>query len=112
MDCLSRTSEIREALLAELYTARRLADEIVSRLENRDLALALDVAAIRQAQGPEQAKGAPSPESGSPCPFEDLTKWDEEIGLVQARLQDARDVIARLKAEELQLTQELTWPVT
>jgi len=103
MDCLSRHDCIREALQEDLSATQRGADDIVSLLDDCSLVLALDIAAIREAQG--------SGESGdsSCCPVTELDQWDERIRAVQDRLQVARDAIARLKSENLRLRKELTW---
>ena len=90
MDCLSRHDCIREALQEDLSVTQRGADDIVSQLDDCSLVLALDVAAIREAQGSSD-------------------QWDERIRAVQDRLQVARDAIARLKSENLRLRKELTW---
>jgi hypothetical protein len=103
MDCLSRHAGIREALQRDLSETQRGADEIVSLLDDCSLILALDIAAIREAQG------SSDPCNGSGCPIAELDHWDQRIGAVQERLQVARDAIARLKSENLRLKQELTW---
>ena len=103
MDCLSRQAGVREALQRDLSETQRGADDIVSLLDDCSLALALDVAAIREAQGGSEAG------SGSWCPMAELDSWDRSIGALQERLQVAREAIARLKSENLRLKQELTW---
>jgi|SRR5438067_6922419 hypothetical protein len=103
MDCLSRHAGIREALQKDLSAAQQDADDIVRLLDDCALALALDVAAIRAAQGSTQ--GA----EGSRCPVAELDYWDERIRAVQDRLQVARGAIAQLKSENLQLRKELAW---
>ena len=102
MDCLSRHDCIREALQEDLSATQRGADDIVSRLDDCSLVLALDVAAIREAQGSESGED-------SCCPVAELDQWDERIAAVQDRLQVAREAIARLKSENLRLRKELTW---
>ena len=103
MDCLSRHAGIREALKKDLSATQRGADDIVSLLDDCALVLALDVAAIREAQG------SCDPADSSCCPVAELDYWDERIGAVQERLQVAREAIARLKSENLRLRQELAW---
>ena len=103
MDCLSRHTGIREALQRDLSATQRGADDIVLLLDDCALVLALDVAAIREAQG-----GSPPPD-GSCCPVAELDYWDERIGAVQDRLQAARDAIAHLKSENQQLRKDLAW---
>ena len=103
MDCLSRHAGIREALQEDLSATQRGADDIVSLLDDCSLVLALDIAAIREAQGSSE------PGDDSCCPVAELDQWDERIAAVQERLQVARDTIARLKSENLRLRKELTW---
>jgi hypothetical protein len=103
MDCLSRHDCIREALQEDLSVTQRGADDIVSRLDDCSLVLALDVAAIRAAQGSSE------PGDDSCRPVAELDQWDERIAAVQDRLQVAREAIARLKSENLRLRKELTW---
>ena len=103
MDCLSRHAGIREALQRDLSATQRRADDIVLLLDDCALVLALDVAAIREAQG------SSPPGDDASCPVAELDYWDERIGAVQDRLQAARDLIARLKSEHLQLRKELAW---
>ena len=103
MDCLSRHDCIREALQEDLSASQRGADDIVSLLDDCSLVLALDIAAIREAQGSGESG------DGSCCPVAELDQWDERIRAVQDRLQVARDAIARLKSENLRLRKELTW---
>jgi len=103
MDCLSRHDCIREALQEDLSASHRGADDIVSLLDDCSLVLALDIAAIREAQGSGESG------DGSCCPVAELDQWDERIRAVQDRLQVARDAIARLKSENLRLRKELTW---
>lgn len=102
MDCLSQHDCIRDALQEDLSATQRGADNIVSRLDDCSLVLALDVAAIREAQG----AGEPG---DSCCPVAELDRWDERIAAAQDRLQVAREAIARLKSENLRLRKELTW---
>jgi len=104
MDWVQRHSGIREALQRDLSAAQNGADEIISLLEHCDLVLAVDIAAISEAQG--RGKSFPP---ASCCPINELNHWDEEILAVQARLQVARETIARLKSENRQLKEELTW---
>jgi hypothetical protein len=103
MDCLSRHDCIREALQEDLSVTQRGADDIVSQLDDCSLVLALDVAAIREAQGSSE------PGDESCCAVAELDQWDERIAAVQDRLQVAREAIARLKSENLRLRKELTW---
>lgn len=103
MDCLSRHAGIREAVQKDLCATQRGADEIVSLLDDCSLVLAVDVAAIREAQGSYQ------PGPGSACPIADLDQWDQRLGEVVERLTSARRAIARLKSENLQLKAELAW---
>src|SRR5438093_13569167 len=88
MDCLSRHAGIREALQEDLSVTQRGADDIVSLLDDCSLVLALDVAAIREAQGSSQSG------DGSSCPVAELDQWDERIAAVQDRLRVAREAIA------------------
>ena len=103
MDCLSRNVGIRQALQQGLSATRRGADDIVSLLDDCSLLLALDVATIQEAQGSNP------PADGCWHPTAALDYWDESIGVVQERLQVAREAIARLKSENLRLKKELTW---
>src|SRR5260370_32479622 len=103
MDCLSRHDTIREALQEDLSVTQRGADDIVAQLDDCSLVLALDVAAIRAAQGSSESA------DDSCCPVAQLDQWDERIAAFQDRLQVAREAIARLKPENLRPRKELTW---
>src|SRR5436309_13043105 len=93
MDCLSRHDCIREALQEDLSATQRGADDIVSLLDDCSLVLALDIAAIREAQASAESG------DGSCCPVAELDQWDERIRAVKDRLQVARDAMARRTSE-------------
>ena len=101
MDCLERHAAVRDALERDIVALQRGADHIVALLDSVELALAVDMAAIREAQG----NGQPHE---SPCPIAELIGWGDRIAAVQARLQDGRDLVLRLRSENLALRQELT----
>jgi len=103
VDHLSRHAGIREAVQKDLCVTQRGADEIVSLLDDCSLVLAVDVAAIREAQG------ASEPPPDATCPIADLDHWDQRLGEVQQRLTAARETIARLKSENLRLKEALAW---
>lgn len=99
-------SSIREALQGELSSAQDGADRILALLESCDLVLALDVATVREAQGGAEMS---LPGIGPCCSIEDLEQWDAVLGALQARVQEARNSIARLKAENLRFKEQLVW---
>lgn len=101
MDSLERHAAVRDALERDIVALQQGADHIVELLDSDEMALAVDMAAIREAQGGVQAHG-------SPCPIAELIGWGDRIAAVQARLQDGRDLVARLRSENLALRQELT----
>src|SRR2546423_15328911 len=85
MDCLSRHDCIREALQEDLSATQRGADDIVSRLDDCSLVLALNVAAIREAQGSVEPGDDPC------CPVADVDRWAEHTAAGQDRLTVARE---------------------
>ena len=103
MDCLERHAAVRDALERDLGVVQQGADRIVALLDSDELALAVDTAAIREAQGRNQAV-----DPGFRCPITELIGWGDRIAAVQARLQEGRDLVARLRSENLALRQELT----
>lgn len=103
MDFVSRHADVREAVHQDLSATRRGADEIVALLDDCALVLAVDVAAIREAQGAQGSLSDPD------CPITELNQWDQRLAEVQDRLSAARHTIARLKSENAQLKEELAW---
>jgi len=101
MDGLERHAAVRDALERDIEALRLGADHIVELLGSVELALAVDTAAIREAQGSGQPHG-------SLCPIAELIGWGDRLAAVQAQLQDGRDLVARLRSESLALRQELT----
>lgn len=103
MNWVTRHAGVREAVWRDLFAVQQEAEEIAALLDDSDLVLAVDVAAITEAQGATPHAPART------CPIEELSDWDSEIVAAQTRLQVARERIARLKSESVRLREELAW---